>query len=327
MILITGCSGFIGYFLTKKLLEANNKVIGVDNLNSYYDVKLKKARLENLLNLKNSKNFTFHKIDIASKASLYKIFKENNIKIVINLAAQAGVRYSIDNPEAYIKSNIIGFFNVLESCRHFECNKLVYASSSSVYGNNLKIPFSEKANTDHPISLYAATKKANEVMAESYKNLYGIEAIGLRFFTVYGPLGRPDMAYFKFTKSIFNNDPISVFNNGNLKRDFTFIDDVTEALEKIIYSMINQSNTLKASHKIYNLGNNNPQTLKQFIRILENHCNKKANKIFLSNQPGDVNKTYADISKASNHFNFKPKTSLDEGLRIFVDWYKGFYLR
>lgn len=327
MILITGCSGFIGYFLTKKLLESNYKVIGIDNLNSYYDVKLKKARLDNLLSLKNSKNFMFYKIDIASKASLNRIFKENNIKIVVNLAAQAGVRYSIENPEAYIKSNIIGFFNILESCRHFECKKLVYASSSSVYGNNSKIPFSEEANTDNPISLYAATKKANEVMAESYKNLYAIEAIGLRFFTVYGPMGRPDMAYFKFTKSILDDEPISVYNNGNLKRDFTFIDDVIEALEKIINSMINQSNNSKASHKIYNIGNNNPQTLKRFIRILENHCNKKAKKLLVPNQLGDVHKTYADISRASSHFDYKPKTSLDEGLKIFVDWYKNFYMR
>ena len=327
-ILVTGAAGFIGYHVTKKLMSLNINVLGVDNLNNYYDVNLKNKRLSLLNDLKKEKdlkNFTFLKIDLNNKDKIDEIFSENNIDIVINLAAQAGVRYSIDNPESYIDSNIVGFMNILEACRSYKIKHLIYASSSSVYGMNEKQPFSTKDNTDYPISLYAATKKSNELLAFSYSHLYGIPTTGLRFFTVYGPLGRPDMAYFSFTKAILEGRPINVFNNGEMKRDFTYIDDIVEAILKLINITPPSldSNITKASpnYALYNIGNNNPVTLKRFITAIEEACKKKADQIMLPMQPGDVPITFADVDDLRNAIGFSPKTEIEDGIKRFVDWY------
>ncbi len=328
-ILITGATGFIGFHLSKKLCKEGWTVVGLDNINNYYDPKLKEARL-NVLS--TNKNFKFHKIDLTKKEALDSIFKNENFEYVVNLAAQAGVRYSITNPYAYIDSNILGFLNILECCRNFPVKHLIYASSSSVYGANKKIPFSVHQNVDHPLSLYAATKKSNELMAHTYSNLYKIPTTGLRFFTVYGPWGRPDMAAFLFTKAIFEGRPIDVYNFGNMKRDFTYIDDIVEGIFRLIPVIPSPDNDWKgenpdpsssfAPYKIYNIGNNQPVELLKFIEILEEHTGKKANKNLLPMQPGDVYETFADVQDLMKTVGFKPKTNIEEGLKEFVDWFK-----
>lgn len=317
-ILITGCAGFIGYHLAKSLLNKENSVIGIDNLNNYYDVQLKENRLEQL---KVYNNFRFVKADIADEKAVNLLFAENKFDIVVNLAAQAGVRYSIDNPRSYISSNIIGFFNILEACRYNPVKHLVFASSSSVYGNQNKIPFTVIDNVDHPISLYAATKKSDELMAFTYAHLYKIPLTGLRFFTVYGPWGRPDMAYFSFTNKIYTGESIKIFNNGDMLRDFTYIDDIVHGIELVI----DKAPKGEDPYKIYNIGNNKPERLMYFIETLENAIGKKAKKEFLPMQPGDVYQTYADISELEKDFGFKPKTSIEDGLKKFADWYKEYY--
>lgn len=325
-ILVTGCAGFIGYHLCKVLCE-NNLIIGIDNLNDYYDVGLKNARLEELSSFKN---FNFIKGNISNDSFLNKIFQEQRPNIVVNLAAQAGVRYSIDNPKAYIESNMIGFFNILEVCRHFPVDHLVYASSSSVYGNNEKVPYSTDDNVDNPISLYAASKKSNELMAHSYSKLYNIPSTGLRFFTAYGPFGRPDMAYFKFTDKIVNNEIIQVYNNGDLMRDFTYIEDIVDGIIRVINKIPNL-NKDGARYKIYNIGNSHPERLLDFIDILEKTLlkyeliNKSILKEYLPMQAGDVYQTYADMSEMIRDFHFSPTTSLEEGIDHFVRWYKDYY--
>ena len=315
-ILITGAAGFVGFHLSKKLLERGTKIIGFDNLNDYYDVNLKLARLEIL---KKYENFIFVKGNLADNKAVVELFENHKPEIVVNLAAQAGVRYSIENPKAYIDSNITGFFNILEACRNFPVKHLLYASSSSVYGNQEKTPFSVTDNVDHPISLYAATKKSNELMAHTYSHLYDIPTTGLRFFTVYGEYGRPDMAYFGFTKKIIDGETIKIFNNGDMYRDFTYIDDIVQGIENIIFS------TPKSSYKIYNIGNNKPEKLMYFVETLEKIIGKTAKKEFLPMQPGDVYQTYADVSDLTNDFDFKPNTTIEEGLQKFVDWYLDFY--
>lgn len=317
-ILITGCAGFIGYHLAKSLLNKDNSVIGIDNLNNYYDVHLKENRLEQL---KVFNNFQFVKADIADEKAVNLLFAENKFDIVVNLAAQAGVRYSIDNPRSYISSNIIGFFNILEACRYNPVKHLVFASSSSVYGNQNKIPFTVIDNVDHPISLYAATKKSDELMAFTYAHLYKIPLTGLRFFTVYGPWGRPDMAYFSFTNKIYADESIKIFNNGDMLRDFTYIDDIVHGIELVI----DKAPKGEDPYKIYNIGNNKTERLMYFIETLENAIGKKAKKEFLPMQPGDVYQTYADISELEKDFGFKPKTSIEDGLKKFADWYKEYY--
>ncbi len=328
-ILITGSAGFIGYHLTELLASNNFDIIGIDNLNSYYNVNLKKDRLKQL---EKFNNFKFLKIDLVDKDALFELFKKEKFENVIHLAAQAGVRYSIENPFAYIDSNITGFINILEACRNFPVKHLIYASSSSVYGANVKQPFSENDNVDHPVSLYAATKKSNELMAHTYSDLYKIPTTGLRFFTVYGPWGRPDMAYFSFTKNILEGKEIKVFNNGNLERDFTYIDDIVFAIEKLIDKTPKETpdwdrvkaepSTSFAPYRVFNIGNNQPVKLLEFISTLEKLLGKEANKKFLPMQPGDVYSTYADISKLNNLIGYKPTTSIEEGLAKFVKWYK-----
>lgn len=332
--LITGAAGFIGSFLSKRLLEQGCKVIGIDNINDYYDVNLKYERLEKI---KSFDNFTFIKADISDKDKILEIFNEYKPNIVVNLAAQAGVRYSIENPDAYIESNIVGFFNILEACRHNKVEHLVYASSSSVYGSNKKVPFEESDFVDHPVSLYAATKKSNELMAHTYSHLYNIPATGLRFFTVYGPMGRPDMAYFGFADKYFKGEPIKIFNNGDfendLYRDFTYIDDIVEGIERLI------SNSPKnidgeekvVPHRVFNIGNNNPEKLMTFITTLEkclsNAMGRKVEfeKIFEPLKAGDVPATYASTDKLQEAVGFKPATSIEEGLQKFADWYVKYY--
>ncbi|WP_213818818.1 NAD-dependent epimerase [Garciella nitratireducens] len=331
-ILITGSAGFIGFHLSNLLLENNYQVIGIDNLNDYYDPKLKQARLEML---EQNNNFTFYKVDLKDKAEVDKIFKTYKPEYVINLAAQAGVRYSIKNPYAYVDSNLIGFINILEACRNYPVRHLLYASSSSVYGGNKVAPFSTNHNVDHPVSLYAATKKSNELMAHTYSHLYGIPTTGLRFFTVYGPWGRPDMAYFSFTKNIIEGNPIKVFNHGKMERDFTYIDDIVEGIYKLL-DVIPESNpewdetkddisTSFAPYKIYNIGNNQPVQLMKFINILEEKIGKEAEKIYMDMQPGDVLRTYADVSDLEKDIDFKPSTSIEDGLGRFVGWYREYY--
>ncbi len=326
--LVTGAAGFIGSYLTKKLLNQGCRVVGLDNLNNYYDVNLKYARLEQL---KPFKDFDFIQGDISDKELLAKIFSNYKPSIVINLAAQAGVRYSIENPDAYINSNIIGFFNILEACRHHPVEHLVYASSSSVYGANTKVPFEESDFVDHPVSLYAATKKSNELMAYTYSHLYNIPATGLRFFTVYGPMGRPDMAYFSFTQKYFSGEPIKIFNNGDfekdLYRDFTYIDDIVEGIGRIIYN----PSVDTVPHRVFNIGNNNPEKLMVFITTLEN-CLSKAvgrevvfKKIFEPHKPGDVPATYASTDLLHQAVGFKPQTKIEDGLQKFADWYCEYY--
>lgn len=326
--LITGSSGFIGYHLTKKLLENGFEVIGIDNMNSYYDIQLKNERLKIL---KKYKKFKFIKEDISNKDVVIKLFSDYKPNIVINLAAQAGVRYSIENPDSYIESNIKGFYNILEASRNHKIDHLLYASSSSVYGKNKKVPFEENDFVDTPVSLYAATKKSNELMAYTYSHLYNIPMTGLRFFTVYGPLGRPDMAYFSFVNKYFNNESIKIFNNGNfendLYRDFTYIDDIIEGILRLIPKKPDG----EIKHRILNIGNNNPEKLMTFITALEialgNSMGKKIEfkKEFENIKPGDVPATYASTKELQKIINFKPNTSIQKGLQYFTDWYVNYY--
>lgn len=320
-ILVTGGAGFIGYHLSKALLEQRCHVIGFDNMNDYYEVTLKEARLNDL---KKYNNFEFIKGDLADKNALEEIFKTRKPDYVVNLGAQAGVRYSIDNPDAYMQSNMIGFYNILECCRHYPVTHLIYASSSSVYGANKKVPFSVEDKVDNPVSLYAATKKSNELMAHAYSKLYDIPATGLRFFTVYGPMGRPDMAYFKFAKKIVNNETIQIYNNGDMMRDFTYIDDIVKGILNIIPNPPQKTET-GAKYKVYNIGNNKPEKLMDYISTLEKCLGMEAKKEFLPMQPGDVYQTYADVSDLMNDFNFKPSTTIEEGLGKFAEWFKEYY--
>lgn len=330
-ILVTGAAGFIGSYLAKELLKNDIKVIGIDNLNNYYDVNLK---LERLKNISENSKFEFIKMDISDKEKVMDLFEKYNPDVVINLAAQAGVRYSIDNPDAYIQSNIIGFYNIVEACRFYPVEHLLYASSSSVYGNNKKVPFEESDRVDNPVSLYAATKKSNELMANTYNHLYNIPISGLRFFTVYGPMGRPDMAYFKFTNMFFNDETIHIYNNGDfendLYRDFTYIDDIIKG----IYSLISKpqiDETGKFKHEVYNIGNSNPERLMVFITSLEealsNSLGRKVEfkKEFEPIKPGDVPATYASTDKLYRTVGFKPETSILDGLQNFTDWYVNYY--
>jgi len=331
-VLVTGAAGFIGYHLSKRLLENGCKVTGIDNLNSYYDVGLKKARLEKL---KLFKAFSFFKEDISNKERMEKIFESTRFNVVVNLAAQAGVRYSLKNPHAYIDANIVGFVNVLECCRHNKIEHLVFASSSSVYGANTKMPFSVHHNVDHPVSLYAASKKANELMAHTYSHLYGLSCTGLRFFTVYGPWGRPDMALFLFTKAILEGQPIKVFNHGRMQRDFTYIDDIIEGVVRVMGKSPEPNpdwsgdhpdpGTSYAGYKIYNIGNNQPVELMEFIAVIEKTLGKAAKKEFLDLQPGDVPATYADVDDLIKDVGFKPGTPIQTGIQRFVEWFKDYY--
>lgn len=334
-ILITGAAGFIGFHVSKVLLERGHKVIGLDNINDYYDVNLKLARLEVLGIDRNEAlqelNFTsstiygtrmiFVRMNLEDRNALPKLFEAYKIDVVCNLAAQAGVRYSLENPEAYADSNVTGFLNVLECCRNFKIPKLVYASSSSIYGNSDAVPFEETAHVDHPVSLYAATKKANELMAHAYSHLYGFETIGLRFFTVYGPWGRPDMAMFLFTEAIINNQPLKVFNNGDLSRDFTYIDDIVSG---VIATLLDTSENT-SPYKLYNIGNSQPVQLLEYIEAIETALNKKAIKQMMPMQPGDVKQTYANVNLLKKDFNYQPKTEVKQGILSFVEWYKEFY--
>ena len=319
-ILITGAAGFIGFHLSKVLMK-ENKIIGVDSINDYYDQNLKNDRL-NILN--KNENFIFYQADIANEDAVNNIFECHRPDVVINLAAQAGVRYSITNPKSYVHSNINGFYNILEACRNYPVEHLLFASSSSVYGMQEKTPFSVDDKVDSPISLYAATKKSNELMAYTYSHLYNIPSTGLRFFTVYGPWGRPDMAYFNFTNKILKNETIQVFNNGDLYRDFTYIDDIVYAICKMIGNPPKE-NEKGDKYIVYNIGNNKPENLMYFINTLENCIGKKANKEFLPMQAGDVYQTYADITPLKNDFGFEPKTELKDGLQKFWEWYKKYY--
>lgn len=320
-VLITGAAGFIGFHLSKRLLGLGATVVGFDNVNDYYDVGLKESRLEIL---RQYEKFTFIKGDLADEAAVSALFDTYQPDIVVNLAAQAGVRYSIDHPRSYIDSNIIGFFNILEACRHHEVEHLLFASSSSVYGNQQKTPFSTTDNVDHPISLYAATKKSDELMAYTYSHLYGIPATGLRFFTVYGPFGRPDMAYFKFTNKIRRGEAIQIYNNGDMYRDFTYVDDIVTGIEHMLCNPP-KANELGDRYKVYNIGNNKPEKLMHFIEVLEHAIGKTAKKEFLPMQPGDVYQTYADVSELERDFDFKPATTIEEGLGKFAEWYKDYY--
>lgn len=323
--LITGVAGFIGFHLSKKLLEQGAQVVGIDNMNDYYDVNLKEARLDIISKFDG---FSFVKGSIADKALVFDLFKEHKPDIVVNLAAQAGVRYSITNPDSYIESNIVGFFNILEACRHNSVEHLLYASSSSVYGMQEKTPFSVTDDVSHPISLYAATKKSNELMAYTYSHLYKIPTTGLRFFTVYGPYGRPDMAYFGFTNKMIKGEPIQIFNNGDMKRDFTYIDDIVQGVENMLCNPPTDTDPAK----VYNIGNNEPEDLMTYIETLEKALiregviTKPAVKEFLPMQPGDVYQTYADVSELMRDFDFKPSTSIEKGLGEFAKWYKSFYM-
>lgn len=335
--LVTGSNGFIGSNLCKRLLEKkDNIVLGIDNMNDYYDISLKEYRLENL---KKYKNYEFYQEDISNKEKVIEIFENFKPDYVINLAAQAGVRYSITNPDSYISSNLIGFYNILEACRHYPVKHLVYASSSSVYGSNKKYPYAIKDKVDNPVSLYAATKKSNELLAHAYSKLYNIPSTGLRFFTVYGPAGRPDMAYFGFTNKLINREKIKVFNYGNCKRDFTYIDDIVEGITRVIEKpptqAIGKDKLPIPPYKIYNLGNGKPENLLDFINILQEELIKaevlpkdydfENYKELVPMQAGDVEVTYADTTELEKDFNFKPTTSLRDGLRSFANWYKKYY--
>lgn len=320
-ILITGAAGFIGFHLAKRLLDLGTTVLGLDNLNDYYDVSLKESRLRIL---KDYPCFTFVKGDLADADTVNKQFKMFQPDIVVNLAAQAGVRYSIDHPRSYIDSNIIGFFNILEACRHHPVEHLLFASSSSVYGNQQKTPFSTSDNVDHPISLYAATKKSDELMAYTYSHLYDIPATGLRFFTVYGPYGRPDMAYFKFANKIRKGEPIQIYNHGDMYRDFTYVDDIVTGIEHMICNPP-KANELGDLYKVYNIGNHKPEQLMHFIEVLEQALGQKAEKEYLPMQLGDVYQTYADVTDLQKDFDFKPETTIEEGLGKFAVWYKKYY--
>ena len=336
-ILVTGGAGFIGSYLCKVLLDRGDTIVAIDNLNDYYDVNIKYWRLEQL---KSYSNFKFIKMDISDKTSIMDLFKNENFEVVVNLAAQAGVRYSITNPDAYINSNLIGFYNILEACRAYPVKHLVYASSSSVYGSNKKVPYSTEDKVDNPVSLYAATKKSNELMAHAYSKLYNIPSTGLRFFTVYGPMGRPDMAYFGFANKYFSGEPIKIFNYGNCKRDFTYIDDIVEGVWRVMNKAPEKKNGEDGlpipPYKIYNIGNSNPENLLDFVNILQEELVRagvlpedydfEAHKELVAMQPGDVPITYADTTPLEKKFGFKPNTPLREGLRKFAEWYKEFYM-
>lgn len=331
-ILVTGAGGFVGFHLVKALSKMDVTIYGVDNLNDYYDVSLKNNRVSIL---KQYSNFEFFQTDLADKAAIDLFFENHKPDVVVNLAAQAGVRYSITNPYAYMDSNMTGFLNMLEACRNHPVKHLIYASSSSVYGGNKVAPFSTNHNVDHPVSLYAATKKSNELMAHTYSHLYGIPTTGLRFFTVYGPWGRPDMAYFSFTKDILEGNAIKVFNHGKMERDFTYIDDIVEGIVRLIGKppvanpnwdeSVDDLSSSFAPYKIYNIGNNNPVPLMRFINALESAIGIEANKVYMDMQPGDVLRTYADVSDLERDIDFKPKTSIEDGLMKFVEWYKSYY--
>lgn len=318
---VTGGAGFIGFHLSKSLLEQGARVIGFDNMNDYYEVSLKEDRLAIL---QKYERYTFIRGDLADNAAVISAFQEYRPQIVVNLGAQAGVRYSIDNPEAYMQSNMMGFFYILQACRYFPVEHLVYASSSSVYGGNDKVPFSTEDKVDEPVSLYAATKKSNELMAHAYSKLYQIPVTGLRFFTVYGPFGRPDMAYYKFTKKILAGEPIQIYNNGDMYRDFTYIDDIVQGVENILCNPPAR-NEKGASYRIYNIGNHKPEKLMDFIQTLEKCLGRTAVKEYLPMQPGDVYQTYADVSELMWDYDFKPDTSIEEGLTKFVEWYREYY--
>ncbi|MBO5472362.1 MAG: NAD-dependent epimerase [Lachnospiraceae bacterium] len=318
---VTGGAGFIGFHLSKSLLEQGARVIGFDNMNDYYEVSLKEDRLAIL---QKYERYTFIRGDLADNAAVISAFQEYRPQIVVNLGAQAGVRYSIDNPEAYMQSNMMGFFYILQACRYFPVEHLVYASSSSVYGGNDKVPFSTEDKVDEPVSLYAATKKSNELMAHAYSKLYQIPVTGLRFFTVYGPFGRPDMAYYKFTKKILAGEPIQIYNNGDMYRDFTYIDDIVQGVENILCNPPAR-NEKGASYRIYNIGNHKPEKLMDFIQTLEKCLGRTAVKEYLPMQPGDVYQTYADVSELMRDYDFKPDTSIEEGLTKFVEWYREYY--
>jgi UDP-glucuronate 4-epimerase len=346
-ILITGTAGFIGYHLVKRFAGEGHIIVGLDGINDYYDVNLKYGRLKEtgidrekieynkLLRSEKQKNYSFIKLNLEDIENIGKLFEREKFDIVCNLAAQAGVRYSIENPYAYIDSNINGFLNVLEGCRHNKVKNLVYASSSSVYGLNKKMPFSTENNVDHPVSLYAATKKSNELMAHAYSNLYDLPTTGLRFFTVYGPWGRPDMAYFKFTKSILNDKPIDVYNYGEMKRDFTYIDDIVDGVYKTLFSTPEKNPNWdaekpnpaksKAPFRVYNIGNNKPENLMDFISVLEKNIGKKAKINMMPMQPGDVKATWADTEALERDIGYKPDTPIEVGIKNFVDWYLKYY--
>ncbi len=331
-ILVTGAAGFIGFHLSKKLLGMGHEIVGLDNVNDYYDVRLKEARLD-ILNSEDK--FSFIRCDLADREGMEGVFRAQGVQRVVHLAAQAGVRYSLTNPHAYVDSNLQGFVNILEGCRHHQVEHLTYASSSSVYGANTAMPFSVHDNVDHPLSLYAASKKANELMAHTYSHLYGLPTTGLRFFTVYGPWGRPDMALFLFTKAILEGCPIDVFNHGNMKRDFTYIDDIVEGVSRVTFSTAAPNadwsgdapdpGTSKAPYRIYNIGNNNPVQLMDMIGILEECLGKTAEKNLLPMQDGDVPATYANVDALVKDVGFKPATPLQDGIRNFVQWYRSFY--
>ena len=330
--LVTGVAGFIGFHLARRLLKDSYQVVGIDNINPYYDIALKEARLEAL---KDESNFIFIKMDLTDRQELIRLFVRQEFEVVVNMAAQAGVRYSIENPFAYVDSNLVGFVNLLECCRHYNIKHFVFASSSSVYGANTTMPFSVHHNVDHPVSLYAATKKANELMAHTYSHLYRLPSTGLRFFTVYGPWGRPDMALFLFTRAILEDQPLKVFNHGKMQRDFTYIDDIIEGVVRVL-GRLPQANphwsgaapdpgTSSAPYKIYNIGNNNPVELIKFIEVIETALGKRAQKEFLDMQPGDVVATYADVDDLMQDVGFKPATPIEVGVERFVKWFKDFY--
>ena len=331
-VLVTGAAGFIGFHLCRRLLKDGVKITGLDNLSPYYDVGLKKDRLGNIL---SDPNFTFIELDLADRTGMQTLFENNRFDVVVNLAAQAGVRYSLENPHAYVDSNLVGFVNILEGCRHSGVRHLVFASSSSVYGANTRMPFSVHHNVDHPVSLYAATKKANELMAHTYSHLYGLSCTGLRFFTVYGPWGRPDMALFLFTRAILENKPIKVFNHGRMQRDFTYVDDIIEGVVRVMRRLPEPNSgwqgddpdpgTSYAPYKIYNIGNNNPVELLDFIEAIENALQRKAQKIFLDLQAGDVVATYADVDDLTADVGFKPSTPIASGIQRFIEWYREYY--
>lgn len=331
-VLVTGAAGFIGYHLAKRLLDEGIHVTGIDNMNPYYDVTLKENRLKQL---ETYAQFKFFHTDLMDLKSLEDIFKSGEFDVVVNLAAQAGVRYSLQNPHAYVNSNVVGFVNILECCRHFKVKHLVFASSSSVYGANTKMPFSVHQNVDHPVSLYAATKKSNELMAHTYAHLFKLPCTGLRFFTVYGPMGRPDMALFLFTRAILASEPIQVFNHGKMMRDFTYIDDIIEGVVRIMGKLPEPDpnwtgdtpdpGTSYTCYRIYNIGNNNPVSLTHFIEVIEKALGKKAIRQYCDLQPGDVVETYADINDLYKAVGFTPKTSIEEGIEKFIQWYKSYY--
>jgi UDP-glucuronate 4-epimerase len=327
-VLVTGVAGFVGFHLAQRLLREGYAVYGIDNLNAYYDVNLKQARLAQL---QGQPNFTFQRVDLSDRPTLATLFATQSFDCVVNLAAQAGVRYSIENPHVYVDSNVVGFVNLLEGCRHQQIKHLVYASSSSVYGENRAIPFSTSDRVDQPISLYAATKKANELMAYTYSHLYRIPTTGLRFFTVYGPWGRPDMAYFKFVEAIAQDRAIDVYNNGDMQRDFTYIDDVVEGIVRVMDKPplveIVEADALPpaAPYKLYNLGNHKPVSLLHFIEVIEAAMGKTVKKNFLPMQPGDVPTTYADVSDLMDDVGFQPNTPIEQGIAKFVDWYRSYY--